>query len=249
MIAYTPHGFPRPVGSAFRRREVNAPHDGEHSVPWAVSVVTVLGGTFIEAKTHLRTDAIVASELELHSSFATPPVLGVVRPLLDQRGWADAVVPECVRIGCNNPCPMWTVRGRADNASMECLNCQARSVLSCIECGAPELAHYSNREILLQRQLCFGCNLWFERARDFGADSAGASLVFVGNDWRYHTIRTPGIGGSSVMKGYGGQPWRITFENDGRVMLTDDLWDGGEVPEWFRDRLPQTATLEGISRG
>jgi len=239
VISFTPYGFPRPVGSTFRRRDIYAPQGlapDEHAVLWNVSVVEVRGGTFIEAKTHMSPNAIVVDDLHGHSSL--PPVLEAVKPLLDHRGgWDQARVPECVIVGCSNPCPMWSVGGQFANAGVECLTCQARSILACRECGAPELAHYVNREQLLDRQLCFTCSLWTDRFHDFGDSQA-----FVGDDWRYQTIATIGVGGGvQAMKGYGGRVWTIQFLLTGAIIKTDNLWDGGVVPEWFRDRLPQTA--------
>jgi hypothetical protein len=44
------------------------------------------------------------------------------------------------------------------------------------------------------------------------------------------------------MRGYGGRCWRITY-TDGREQRTSNLWHGGAVPEAYRDRLPDNATV------
>lgn len=46
-------------------------------------------------------------------------------------------------------------------------------------------------------------------------------------------------------KGFGGQRWRIRF-NDGRLVVTDSLWHMGEVPPEYRERLPVNATLTAL---
>jgi len=40
--------------------------------------------------------------------------------------------------------------------------------------------------------------------------------------------------------GYGGRYFKIKF-TDGREVVTNDLWHGGSVPTWFRDRFQANA--------
>ena len=48
-------------------------------------------------------------------------------------------------------------------------------------------------------------------------------------------------------KGFGGTLWRIQF-HDGRIVRTDSLWHLGDVPDDWREQLPDNATLKEVSR-
>lgn len=235
MIGYSVNGFPRPVGSTFRQRQVSAERGwkDDHPVPWVVSVVDTLAGPVIEARNHLDPQAIIATEVNKHS--VMQDVIAKAKALLDEPGWTDGTVLACGVEGCDRPRPMWA--RRSHHRDRECLWCQLRTVLACKECGAPDDAEVVQpvREALLRDQLCHTCGIWTSRldlntATD--AVFANGRMYSIGN----------GRGPKSV-HGFGGAEWVITF-TDGRIVETDDLWDGGEVPEWFRDRFPTNATLE-----
>lgn len=46
--------------------------------------------------------------------------------------------------------------------------------------------------------------------------------------------------GKGLSKGFDGDTFEITF-NDGRIVITDDLWYNGELPKEFWDKLPDNA--------
>lgn len=244
MIGYSITGFPRPVGSEFRYRSVFAERSfrgDDHPVPWVVSVVDTLAGPVIEAHNHVDAQAIVATEVDKHSTFGMQDVIAKARDLLDKDGWTMAVVPVCSVAGCDRGRSMWTISGRGIYSDQECLWCEMRTVLACKECGAPDDAQVmqSVREALLRDQLCHTCGIWTARLELNEAKNA----VFAKG--RMYTI---GDGrGPKEVHGFAGAEWVITF-TDGRVVETDDLWDGGEVPEWFRDRFPVNATVEAKKR-
>lgn len=242
MIGYDVHGFPRPVGSAFRQRTIWAArrYGDDSNVPWMVSVVDTLAGPAIEARNHLDPKAIIATDLASHTT-SVQDVIAKAKEQLDQSGWTDYTVPVCGVSGCDNPRPMWaSVRPNIQDGT-ECLWCQLRTVLACKECGAPDAGHYVQgvRERLLRDSLCFGCALWTDRlaAYDDKVWGADGCMYGIGNGR-----------GPKEMRGYGGAAWIVTF-TDGRAVETDDLWNGGEVPAWFRDRLPANATVERKSVG
>ena len=42
------------------------------------------------------------------------------------------------------------------------------------------------------------------------------------------------------MKGFSGRKFKIQM-NDGKVIETDNLWCGGDIPDSHRDRMPDNA--------
>lgn len=228
--AYATTGVPRPVGSTFRQRTLWAPHRAsKHNVHWVVSVVNTPFGLVFEAKFHNDPQAIYASGVQ-YMSFAAD-VIKMAWEKRDEDGWRTFTVEECPTDGCVNPMPMWA--HDSPRREQECLACATRTVLACVECGAPDLAHTRDRERLLADSLCFTCRVWTDRVTD-----RPEVIAADGRAYSFGSGRGP-----KEFKGFGGHEWVVTF-TDGRVVETDDLWDAGEVPAWFRDRLPVNATVE-----
>ena len=46
---------------------------------------------------------------------------------------------------------------------------------------------------------------------------------------------------------YAGRIFKILF-NDGRIVLTNNLWCNGDIPEKFREQLPDNAVFEKVSK-
>lgn len=107
----------------------------------------------------------------------------------------------------------------------------------CIKCGAPVDANrYRCSEEMTQRCLCFNCNFWAEHIqRDHNEDK---DVFVVANGNHYIIDESP----NPYFKGFGGAKYTIRF-NDGRVVKTDNLWFQGDIPELFRDELPDNAIL------
>lgn len=80
-------------------------------------------------------------------------------------------------------------------------------------------------KLMVDNHLCFSCALWELRAQKEN------HLVIDGV--RYSL--GPGNSG-----GMGGRKFTIEYF-DGKVIETRDLWCQGEVPEYFKDRIPDTA--------
>lgn len=240
MISRTTNGCPRPVGSTFRQREVWAEHSdatGKRCVPWVVSVAETKGGEAVEAKRHHATNTIVAIGPREHS--ALEDVLAKTLELLDANdGWRHREVESCEIDGCHRPLPMWAHFSRTTpGQKRECLVCATRTVLACSECGMPDDVEVTNRERLLADSLCFGCSMWRDRL-------AGPPEV-VAQDWTFYGI---GDGrGPKEMRGHAGAEFVVTF-TDGRRVETDDLWNGGVIPEWFRDRFTPNASVKRAQR-
>jgi hypothetical protein len=229
MITPNAHGgVPRPPGSEYLHRDIWTEYAKDKTCTWSVSVVRTPGGEVIEAHPAVGSTR-VAFGLEGHSFLE--PIWEAVQPLLaSDEGWTRKTVQPCRVKGCDNGRPMWAARG--DTRDAECSSCAARTVVSCVECGMPDLAHYIQRERMLTRSMCFHCNHWTEQLDD---------LPEVITE-EFHIYGIGRGGGPSSCKGFGGARWTVTF-HDGRVVKTDDLWSGSTVPEWFRDRFTPNATV------
>ncbi len=125
----------------------------------------------------------------------------------------------------------------------ECPECSTRTVGCCVECGATDRATYSGetRERMLARSLCFYCLFWFDR---IDAQSNPAACIVNGRSFQDAGRRS---GRDLSLLGFGGREFRIEFF-DGRVLETNNLFGQGEVPERFRDRLPDTARFGEVAR-
>lgn len=110
-----------------------------------------------------------------------------------------------------------------------------RPQVHCIECSKYEVIVWNRsvEMVLRERSLCYSCNFWHEKML-----SPGRSLVVDG--CRY------GIGSEgksdNAHRGFGGQEFLVKFfEGVPFDILTTNLWHNGEVPDHYRDRLPDTA--------
>lgn len=106
---------------------------------------------------------------------------------------------------------------------------------NCKECRKEIEYCYLNKDTLAERSLCFNCNFWTEL---FGTPNA---IVMESHGKRNQYMAGPDTGRKSD-KGFGGQYWKIKF-NDGRILETNDLWHQGEIPEHFYGRFPVNAEV------
>jgi hypothetical protein len=246
-------GLPIAPGTPFRYVELDAlPYGpGTHVVPHLIAVLDHSNGPYIEARTHTSRRVVVIQGTPSGMGFdADNGLLRVIRAALDGspddasapswRRWHDAIGARCSVPGCPHGLPMTDSANldRRRQGETECLAHRVRTVEACTTCGAPDLLRTIGRNALLERGSCFSCDLWKGRARDMDPTKA------VTAEGRYYSIG-PG-GGSQGGKGFGGHPWVVTF-TDGRVIRTDDLWFGGDIPEAVRDLFPPNATVESVS--
>lgn len=112
--------------------------------------------------------------------------------------------------------------------------------VTCVECGSTVQATYSDptKITMVERSLCFMCLFWIELVEERGDPR---HLVSNGHHYTIHDENMRG------MRGFGGRKWAVYF-HDGRREITTNLWHQGEVPERFRERLPDNATLMGVPR-
>lgn len=112
--------------------------------------------------------------------------------------------------------------------------------VTCRICGAEDEPNYIEpvRSRMIDGSLCFSCAHWTEQ---IGAQDTDPTLVRAAGH-QYH-IGPEDQKGASHWRGFGGARATIRF-TDGRVVVTTNLWNNGEIPERFRADLPDNATLE-----
>lgn len=99
----------------------------------------------------------------------------------------------------------------------------------CVECGGYIKTTYGNKKSLIEKQLCFKCELWDSRFRKMRV----TDVIINGNFY--------GIGNENAVgtRGFGGK--KFVIEKDGEIIETTNLWHGGDIPKHFRDRLVDNA--------
>lgn len=107
-----------------------------------------------------------------------------------------------------------------------CTHCQAEG-FSTNYCDCPE------KKRMDRDGLCFECAFWSLRA-----ESENPTVI---NGCFY----TPGNRTSGSMRGMAGRRFDIEYIKDGRRITTFDLWSGGQIPEDWRDKIPDTARFLG----
>lgn len=107
--------------------------------------------------------------------------------------------------------------------------------ITCLECGKKEKLRWDEKmkDKLIKRQLCFDCYFWIKYVDKVDHPYC----VRVDGSHYYIGIEHPG---HSAFQGFGGKKFIIKF-NDGRKIVSTNLWHQGEIPSRFRDRLPDNA--------
>jgi hypothetical protein len=113
--------------------------------------------------------------------------------------------------------------------------------ITCQVCGEQQQAHYTGetRDRMVERQLCFPCLFW-----QGYVETKDDPTHFVADGHHYVIMEEDG---SPAFRGYGGSKWLIKF-NDGREVVTTNLWHQGAVPILWREQLPDSAVLKGVPR-
>lgn len=112
--------------------------------------------------------------------------------------------------------------------------------VTCKECGKVDHLRWigGTAKQMKERQLCFSCNYWQDRVERVGHPDQ--AII----DGVVYQVGEKNVPGGPWMRGYGGQQFHILF-NDGRDVVTTNLWCNGKVPERFRGRLPDNA-IRGV---
>lgn len=117
---------------------------------------------------------------------------------------------------------------------------QANTHYTCSECGHhPVKTHFCEptRSRMITKQVCFTCDFWLNIIDN--QDLTTENRFVIGN---HHYVVLPNALHPMASKGFGGRRFEIKTD-DGRTIITNNLWHQGEVPERFRDRLPNNAVF------
>lgn len=119
---------------------------------------------------------------------------------------------------------------------MRCTDCQH------VEAGHldPETHKGTNIDTIVYpaseaRGLCFDCDHW---TRLFEKYAGGDAVVRV--DGVHYVMGDEDAG--RAMRGFGGRAFLIAFHNGRRVWSTN-MWCQGDIPDHWRDRLPDNAAF------
>lgn len=103
-----------------------------------------------------------------------------------------------------------------------------RTHFTCICCGKPVDVGYDNAKNLIDSQLCFSCELWSSRYQTMGSNQ----YVINGTLYSVASAHSPNYPNPSFL-GHSGHPYKIRT-SDGKEVITNNLWNGGDLPYWLR---------------
>lgn len=108
--------------------------------------------------------------------------------------------------------------------------------IECKECGITARAAYVDevRDEMVNRSLCFTCNFWTNWVERDKTDTN--SVVVDGSHYHIADEHHAEFG----FRGFGGARFKILF-NDGREVVSTNLWHQGDIPEHFKSRIPNNA--------
>ena len=117
----------------------------------------------------------------------------------------------------------------------------------CVECGGQRVLDFetSCRTRLIEQGVCFSCLFWRDKVNCDLASLRGKfsehDRVVV--DGRHFLITPDDTRHRDKWHcGHGGAEFIVQF-NDGRRVVTHNLWSQGRIPAHFRERLPDNATF------
>ena len=107
----------------------------------------------------------------------------------------------------------------------------------CKRCGKHEKNTYFKdvHDRLLASRLCHTCDYWQQKI----AIRDRKNVARIGGT---HYVITPETSGPNHCKGFGGDRYKIRFD-DGRVVETTNLWCQGGIPADVRADLPDNAVF------
>ncbi len=103
----------------------------------------------------------------------------------------------------------------------------------CKECGKPERPTYvaEFQVPMVEKQICFACELWNQRLNEH---KVKPSVIF--NGVLYSIGPEPKKGERCDGLGFGGATWYLKHLASGRLIVTSNLWCGGDIPQEFIDK-------------
>jgi len=115
----------------------------------------------------------------------------------------------------------------------------------CKYCNKEYSMHYSHSEIseMMEAEgLCFTCAFWEIHARNFESDKDNG-FVFIVKGNRYFNGGKVDKKTTRGFLGFGGADWKIKILVTGEIIETNNLWHQGDIPEYFRHRMPDNAVF------
>lgn len=108
-------------------------------------------------------------------------------------------------------------------------------MFNCKLCGKLEHAGYieETQQRLLAKRMCFNCDFWHCM---IAIKDEPNTVRVKGKHYQYLPDNPPG----AFMTGFGGSRFDVKF-HDGREVTTRNMWFQGEIPERFREALPDNA--------
>jgi len=110
--------------------------------------------------------------------------------------------------------------------------------MKCIICGKEiEKSSYYHKVICSSE--CFGIdfwNDWVEKKDDPRVARIDGTHYYIGNENEKGSFR-----------GFGGRKFKIRF-NDGREVITTNLWHQGEISNDFKEKLPDNAVFVTLTK-
>ena len=107
----------------------------------------------------------------------------------------------------------------------------------CRECGQIFSTTYMNdtKANMIKDNICFTCYFW--KCKLSVKDNPRTARI----NGTHYFIENDNYNGYAF-RGFGGREFNIRF-NDGRLVTTHNLWCQGDIPDHFKERLPNNATF------
>jgi hypothetical protein len=206
---------------------------------YKVTLNTEVGSLSFKAKRTPAHDKVVELPWTMFESFPK---------LLKRKDWAKSMANIIEYIGIKDNLVITKLDGRSQEAKeLDWFNwrrvfsywLEYGSFIVCSACGKVEdPSNWANEKDMRARHFCFNCNFWQDQ---LDLDHSGEREFAVIDGCHY--VIAPDTCGH--FKGMGGALHKIEF-NDGRVVVTRNLWCQGEIPEKWKCEFPNNAKFVQI---
>lgn len=105
----------------------------------------------------------------------------------------------------------------------------------CVLCGGVCSTNYTDNRKMIERNMCFSCNLWTDRIKS----SKAANVMIV--DHTLYSIH--GEEGTFAFRGFGGHKFTFRLLDSKEERVSTNVWSGGPIPERFWDEIPDNAEI------
>jgi len=118
---------------------------------------------------------------------------------------------------------------------------------TCVECGKKATNTYCEpeRSQMLESRTCFYCNFYIQLDKTLAKDHTSRTII----DGHLYN---PGSKTTGEFRGMGGRRFDIEYIEPsvytGQKITTFDLWSGSTLPQWLRDKYPDTAKFLGAEK-